>query len=260
MSDMQNSIQRLSLQASAFLLTPSKSRPSGASVVAPDSPHPFSRLLSGFQMPRGRFLANDESDSGVRYFGPTSLTTIMHDMSDLIINPPCNAGSEGEPVRECALLARRKIDILGQDRDDEPITEDAMLTAPPSYLLDAMIEQYFATINPLFPIWTKNKFTRLATTSRQSENFALNLAFHICANNLILMSLTTKSIRPPSREKAQSEHTHKNSSIDLDLIQTFLTNAKRAIKNVALLLPPCLINVQALLSLVCQLTCKTLQS
>ena len=185
----------------------------------------------------------------MRYFGPTSLTTIMHNMGDLIMNYPYT-GSDCGRVRECALLARRKIEILRQDEEDEPVEKDSLPTAPPYYLLDAMLEQYLTSISPLLSFWTKNKSIRLPTASREFENVARTLAFSVCSNNLILMSLTTKSIQPRSGEKPQSEQMHRNPSIDLDLIKTFLTNAKHAIKNVELLLHPCLINVQALLSLV----------
>jgi len=41
------------------------------------------------------------------------------------------------------------------------------------------------------------------------------------------------------------------SSIDFDVIAGFLTNAKRALKNIDQFVSPRLINVQALLSLVC---------
>lgn len=174
----------------------------------------------------------------------------MLGMSDLVITSLYKGSEDGGRVPDFFQLAWRRIETLQKDREDESLKENTLPTAPPSYLLDAMLQQYFTTINPLFPIWIEEKFTRLATTSGHCDDVDSNLAFHICANNIILMSLTPRVIQPPSEEKTQAEGKRKNTSIDSDLIQTFLANAKRAIMNLELLLSPFLINVQALLSLV----------
>jgi hypothetical protein len=174
----------------------------------------------------------------------------MHDMNNLIIKPLGDNGSEEQIMRESALFAHHKIDLL-MDREEELIKDGSAPTAPPFSVLEAMIEPYFATINPYFPIWTKEHFIRLATVSQESDYPDQDRAYVICCNNLILMTLTANSLRSRPGKQVQSKHRRKTSSIDFDLTRSFLTNAKRAIDNIELLLSPRLINVQALLSLVC---------
>lgn len=202
-----------------------------------------------FTRPLGRFLTNlnDDNSSGERYFGPTSLESLVLDIKDVIAKL---LGSESQRLRECALLAQRKIDLLIGRGHEELIKDGSPPTAPPFAILDAMIEPYFATINPHFPIWTKEQFNRMATALRQSTSPEQNAASIISCNNLILMTLTANSLRSRWGRPVQIKHAHKSSSIDFDVTTGFLTNAKRAIENIELVLSPRLVNVQALLSLV----------
>jgi hypothetical protein len=145
-------------------------------------------------------------------------------------------------VRECALLAHHKIDLLIA-WEEELIKDGSAPTAPPFSVLEAMIESYFATIKPHFPIWTKEHFIRLATASQESDFPDQDRAYIICSNDLILMALAANSLRSRPGKQVKSKRTRKTSSIDFDLTKSFLTNAKRAIENVELLLSPRLINV-----------------
>ncbi len=205
--------------------------------------------IAEFRKPVGQFLSIQSGTSGGRYFGPTCLEFLMHDMDTLVIQPLQDSRPEIETMGEVVLLAHHKIECL-LGRDDELIQDGSAPTSPPYSVLDAMIEPYFAAINPYFPVWSKENFVRLALASQYSEGPDEDYAFVICSNNLILMTLAANSFRSRSARQMQSTHRSRSSSVDSDLTRTFLTNAKRAIKNIEPLLSPRLINVQALLSLV----------
>lgn len=205
--------------------------------------------IAKFRKPVGHFLSIHNGTSGPRYFGPTCLESLMHDMNTRIIQPLQDSRPEIETMGAVVLSAHHKIEsLLG--RDDELIQNKSTPTSPPYSVLEAMIEPYFAAINPYFPIWTRGHFVQLALASQRFEGPDQDLAFITCSNNLILMTLAANSLRSRSAQQAQSTHKSQSSSVDFDLTRTFLTNAKRAIQNVELLLSPRLINVQALLSLV----------
>lgn len=159
---------------------------------------------------------------------------------------------ERHTVKECVMQAQRKIDLLvGQGQETPIIGEKSPPAMPPFAILDAMIEPYFTTTNDHFPIWTKKRFTQMATTLRQATPSERDLASIVCCNNLIIMAMSADSLGSHQRESMISKQSHKTSSIDFDLIAGFLTNAKRAVSNIDQLVSPHLINVQALLSLVC---------
>ncbi|KAL8945378.1 MAG: hypothetical protein Q9211_000087 [Gyalolechia sp. 1 TL-2023] len=204
--------------------------------------------IAEFRKPVGQFLSVQSGISGGRYFGPTCLEFLMHDMDTLVIQPLQDSWLENKTMGEVVPLAHHKIECL-LGRDDELIQDGSAPTSPPYSVLEPMIEPYFAAINPYFPVWSKENFVRLALASQYSEGPDEDHAFIICSNNLILMTLAANSLRSRLARQIQSTHRSRSSSVDSDLTRTFLTNAKRAIKNIELLLSPRLINVQALLSL-----------
>ncbi|KAI4262738.1 MAG: hypothetical protein L6R42_002087 [Xanthoria sp. 1 TBL-2021] len=190
-----------------------------------------------FRKPVGHFLPIHRGTSGRRYFGPTCLESLMHDMNTRIIQPLQDSRPEIETMGAAVLSAHHKIEFL-LGRDDELIQNGSLPTSPPYSVLEAMIETYFAAINPYFPIWTKGHFVQLALASQRFEGPDQDLAFITCSNNLILMTLAANSLRSRSAQQAQSTHKSQSSSVDFDLTRTFLTNAKRAIQNIELLLSP----------------------
>lgn len=256
--DTQKSLKRLFEEPSAALsavarrtashsehTTESSSRWSSERNGQPSSPS----LAKGlFARTLGRF--HKDSNNSERYFGPTSLDSLMLDMKDVITE---DLELETQTLKECVLQAQRRIDDLVGQGEDELIIDRSPPTAPPFAILDAMIEPYFATISYHVPIWRKESFSRMATALRQSTPSERDLASIICCNNLILMALSANTLCSHRAESLRTKQARKNSSIDLDVISGFLNNAKRALKNIDQLVSPRLINVQALLSLVCTL-------
>lgn len=201
-----------------------------------------------FKRPLGHFLNGQNGETGERYFEPTSTASLLYDMRDLVLEPLINSEPENEGLRECALLARKRFDLL-VSREEVVSRGGTLPTAPPISILKAMVEPYFATINPQFPIWTKASFNRITTALEEIDSSGQDLGLVVCSNNLILMTLAATMLRAPSHP-SKPRSARNSSSIDLDLIKGFLANARRAIEHAELLLSPRLVNVQALLSLV----------
>lgn len=219
----------------------------GYLLESPPSWPPESVTRPVFTRPLGRFLTDHNNGYSERYFGPTSLDSLILDIKDVITE---RLASETPTLRESALLAQGKIDCLVGRGEEELMKDGSPPTAPPSVILDAMIEPYFATINHHFPIWTKERFKRMATDLRQSTSPERDLASIICCNNLILTTLTANSLCSRRGKPVQNKHQRNTSSMDSHVITGFLRNAERALENMDKLVSPRLINVQALLSLV----------
>jgi hypothetical protein len=131
------------------------------------------------------------------------------------------------------------------------VSDGSVLTGPPLVIVEAMIEPYFEMVNPHMPLWTKESFRRLMESAPESSNASDKRAYDVCANNLVLLTLQAKSLHSKAVSSRTSTEASGASSIDMDLIRSFIANAKRALENVELLLlNPSLLTLQALLSLV----------
>lgn len=172
----------------------------------------------------------------------------MLDIRDIIVE---RFQAETNGPSEHAQEAQNKINLLIFQRERPFLNEGPPPMPPPFAILDAMIEPYFATYNQHFPIWRKEKFIEIANDLRYSASPERDHASIVCCNNLILVTLAANSLRSCRGRQTQPKYTYKRSSIDSDIIAGFLGNAKRAIEHIGLLLSPGLLNLQALLSLVC---------
>lgn len=193
---------------------------------------------------RGRFLKTP--DDRERYFEPTSLDSVILDTKDFIAD---SVQPDSFKSRETLKQAQSKIDLLFRERQEDAIRDASMPTIPPSAVLEAMIDPYFTTINSSFPIWTKEKFCQMSSALRTSNAFEQNLASIICCNNVIILALSAHSFNCRKVKLSTVKQADKVSSSDANFIRGFLANAKRALKHLDQLMSPCLINVQALLSL-----------
>ncbi|KAI1209353.1 uncharacterized protein F4807DRAFT_91319 [Annulohypoxylon truncatum] len=248
LAETQNSVKRLAagtpiLTDDPVVLQPSHTWPT------PEDTSPITYNAPIFKRPLGHFLRGQNVENTERYFEPTSLESLLYNIRDSIIEPLVSGGSQNQCVREHALLAQQKFDLL-VIREEKTIRDGTLPTAPPISILKAMIEPYFSTINPHFPIWTKESFERVVTSLQETDSSDQDLGRVVCSNNLILMTLAANLLHPPRPDKSNRSRSVRNtSSIDLDLTKGFLANARRAIENAELLLSPRLVNVQALLSL-----------
>ncbi|KAG5932551.1 hypothetical protein E4U53_001269 [Claviceps sorghi] len=213
----------------------------------PGATAPENALRQLFARPLGRVVESGSHIFGTRYFGPTSLDCLMLEFGDLISH---RISLDSQAWGDAGVLIRDKIDaFVGCPKSKLRTGVISAPTGPPLAILDAMIDPYFTNVNPSFPIWKKDKFLEMVDSLRHTSSCAESRwAPIICCNNVILLTLNADSMRSVQRKMAQSGMIGNVSSLDSDLIAGFLANSKCAIENLGLV-SPCLINLQALLSL-----------
>lgn len=174
----------------------------------------------------------------------------MLDFEDCIAN---DSRLQADGGRVVGGLIQENTKVFVESRDHKsPQRPASTPTVPPFVIIEAMIEPYFENINPHFPIWSKEGFRKIMHSRRHSASPEFDWASIVCCNNLILINLTADSVHSFQRKLNQSGTIANSHCVDYDLIAGFLTNAKRAIDNIGLLVVDLrLINLQALLSLVC---------
>lgn len=186
-----------------------------------------------------------------RYYGSTSLVSLMQDMAVILQTNTCGMdNTQTNSTR--ATAAREEILKLAEPHDMYArVSDGSILTGPPLVIVEAMIEPYFEMVNPHMPLWTKESFLRLIDSAPGASNASDKRAYDVCANNLVLLTLQAKSLHSRAVSSRANTEASVASSIDMDLIKSFIANAKRALENVELLLlNPSLLTLQALLSLV----------
>ncbi|KAL8335895.1 hypothetical protein RB598_009872 [Gaeumannomyces tritici] len=220
-----------------------------------------------------------------RYFGPTSLTSLLHNFDDLPMPRPSGSGSGGSQAKPSMVLAtaaappdrapaaaaaaaggahgsladaaervRRLASVHRERQGARDATAGgadgrAMVKEPSMLILVALIDPYFELCNPHLPIWTRAGFRRLLDAAQESGGGAApstSLTFAMCANNLVLLTLIDRALRVQATSGGSMRC---NGTIDVEVIQSHVENASRAVLHVGKLLEPRLVNVQALLSL-----------
>ncbi|KAF7558656.1 hypothetical protein G7046_g5505 [Stylonectria norvegica] len=95
-------------------------------------------------------------------------------------------------------------------------------------------------------LWPKEGFRALIDCAAEVTNNLTKRAYDVCANNLVLLTLQAQLLHSRATCAAEAPAT---TSIDLELIRSFIVNAKRALGKIELiLLTPSLLSLQALLS------------
>lgn len=146
--------------------------------------------------------------------------------------------------------------LLDAEYQDKPCYNDSLIEVPPVTILEAIRAPYFEFLYPDMPLWTRQGFDRLVEVCHASTgNEAVDRAGIVCANNVALLTLTANSLRLMSKQYRKPRpltpiEKQGLSSMELNLLTTFLVNAKHALSRIEQLLWPSLANVQAFLSLV----------
>ncbi|KAF7542498.1 hypothetical protein G7Z17_g11519 [Cylindrodendrum hubeiense] len=206
--------------------------------------------IPGTGAPCGRRCIVRNVNGHERYYGSTSFFSLMHDMAAVIL---ANLHNEQDSLETAttATAAREELLQLAESHDVYArVSDGSVLTSPPLVIIEAMIDPYFDMVNPCMPIWTKDGFRSLMASVDGSTDASHKLAYNVCANNLVLLTLQTKSLHSRATSSIPCTEAPTASSIDMDLIKSFIVNAKRALENVEpLLLNPSLLSLQAILSL-----------
>ncbi|EAW08500.1 Zn(II)2Cys6 transcription factor domain-containing protein [Aspergillus clavatus NRRL 1] len=113
---------------------------------------------------------------------------------------------------------------------------------PPLAILQAMAITYFDMLNDSFPMFSRDKIEEHMEHYDESWNDSQDVAYSLCFNNIILLTLMAKVRRHLAQDVP--------AVIELELLKTFSDNALGAFGSLESLLYPRIANVQALLSLV----------
>ncbi|KAJ5168929.1 uncharacterized protein N7482_004523 [Penicillium canariense] len=191
------------------------------------------------------YLAKDRTE---RLMGPTSLRALALDVKENVLDGLRNDVSR---TLEAISASRKLVQLM--DSWDQPtkLLADGQPVKPPQSILEAMMSCYFESFNPILPLWTREGFNKLASSCEAQQHPGLKRVYAVSASNMILLTLTTKSLQAESerRSRSRSPNCNASSPMEGDFSRTFVTNARRAINNLELLVHPRIENIQALLSL-----------
>ena len=200
-------------------------------------------------------LVNDQ------YYGTSSIASLFSEIEALL--EACSTdrknatGAEAatipkDGVQECQLaLHNMAKTLLYHDSLDLP-GEDLPPTLPPQRVLEATVELYFSQVNSILPVFRKGTLCERVRRIYSTGSNQADIAWVLCFNNMILQTLSTDTIQ--SSNPSEDNHMPQGESPEKELLQPLLTNYRRGLKKLDRLLKPKLVNVQALLSMVSNLT------
>lgn len=206
----------------------------------------------GTSISRGRRRSVRNVSGREHYYGSTSFVSLMQDVAAIIQADLCSVEQNAAEVVTAATVAREELLQLIEPCDVyNRISDGSILTSPPLVIIEAMIDPYFEMVDPYMPLWTKEGFRTLMRSAENPQNASRKRAYDVCANNIVLLTLQAKHIHSHASSRVLCTKAPPPSSIDIDLIRSFIINANRALENVELLLlNPSLLSLQALISLV----------
>ena len=129
----------------------------------------------------------------------------------------------------------------------DPVNDSLPASSPPLGILAPMIDPYFDNLNPHMPIWSRNYFRSLVDELQLSQNELLHKGHDISLHSVAILTLTAKLSISSVHSRPSSPSW---SSIDMEFVKYFLSNAMKAVQDFQDYLTQRLSNVQALLALV----------
>ena len=263
--------QHISLTTTSLQSTKAKSTDEDIDVQ--ETTNPQSTLISGDQSPansedrilppeqRNRYLVT-EGGGYERFFGSGSMYSIWIEIISATEQLFARSSSEAQtpqiPPRSANLAVvaplspdlqaalQRACDHL-QKYCAEPPGEDCSdrnsLSLPPRYLLETFLDPFLKDLNPILPIFNRSSLLEAIRVQYDSSRQQVDPAWATCFNNIILHILTTKAHGSNVESPSQN-------AMDDNLRLTYLINAQRSYSNLAALLKPRVVNVQAVLSMV----------
>ncbi|KAF5575848.1 fungal specific transcription factor [Fusarium pseudocircinatum] len=252
MSDIQATLARLdSRTGETLLLTPASrdlqdplslnfsTHAYGSTSSTPNSSHP-----RGTALRPGHFRLLHRADGTHQYVGSTSLDSLINNLTHSILVPSCQAPCQQIATRNELIVAKERLfQIVSEAELLPPLRNSSPPTTPPLGILQPMIDQYFDNINRHMPIWSRDRFQDFIADTQLASTDQPHAARVIFCNSLAILILTAKLA-------SSSTNSGPNwSSIDLELVKYFLSNATWAVHNLHELMTHRLSNIQALLSL-----------
>ena len=263
--------QHISLTTTSLQST--KAKASDEDIDLQETTNPQSALISGDQSPansedrilppeqRNRYLVT-EGGGYERFFGSGSMYSIWIEIisateqlfarssseaqnpqipprsSNLAVVAPLSPDLQSALQRACDHLQKYCAEPPGEDCSDRN-----PLSLPPRYLLETFLDPFLKDLNPILPIFNRSSLLEAIRVQYDSSRQQVDPAWATCFNNIILHILTTKAHGSNVESPSQN-------AMDDNLRLTYLINAQRSYSNLAALLKPRVVNVQAVLSMV----------
>jgi hypothetical protein len=177
-----------------------------------------------------------------RYFCSASLASLLLEATlikeRMTVSEGDNSFGSSSPPSKSPLDYVTELSL--QDRID--LSNDGLsLALPPKIILDAMVDLYFTGIHELLPIFNKRNFEANLDAIYSGRTTGSDRAWTLCFNNIVLLSLTPKTLQSMNRQ------TH----MDTGLLKSFIDNSRRGFQGLEDFLQPILCNVQVLITMVC---------
>ncbi|KAF5554276.1 fungal specific transcription factor factor [Fusarium mexicanum] len=251
MSDIQATLARLDYNTGETLFTPASrtvqdpvslnfsTHTHGSTSSTSKSPHPRDTALRP-----GHFRLLHRADGTHQYFGSTSLDSLINNLTHSILVPSSQTPCQHIATRNELMVAKHRLFQIVSEAEFLPSPKNSSPpTTPPLGILQPMVDEYFDNINRHMPIWSRDRFQDFIADMQLSSGDQPHAAHGIFCNSLAILILTAK-LASSSRNSGSSW-----SSIDLELVKYFLSNATWAVHNLHELMTQRLSNIQALLSL-----------
>lgn len=149
-----------------------------------------------------------------------------------------------DPALRIAL--RRQLQNFPLPQCQQPVvaSDHKPITTPPRFLVDLFVNNFLRNINIRFPIFEETLLYRAIDTYYSGESSGDSSAWTSIFNNIVLIGL---GFEVQVAEATQSNIRNMNN----DLLPSFLQNCDRALADLDSFTCPSIINVQALIMLVC---------
>ncbi|KAH7231468.1 hypothetical protein B0J15DRAFT_410164 [Fusarium solani] len=105
-----------------------------------------------------------------RYYGSTSLVSLMQDMAAIIQSNICETENNQASLTRATGAREEILQLAEPYHVYTHVSDGSVLTGPPLVIVEAMIEPYFEIVNPHMPLWTKESFRRLMASAGESSN------------------------------------------------------------------------------------------
>ncbi|KAF4958426.1 hypothetical protein FGADI_2348 [Fusarium gaditjirri] len=212
---------------------------SGSTSSTPDSSH--SRCTS---LRPAQFRLLHRADGPHQYVGSTSLDSLINNFTHSILVPSCQNPYQHMATRNDFMVAKDRLFQIASEAELLPSPRNlSPPTTPPLGIIQPMIDPYFDNINRHMPIWSRDRFRDFIADMQLASGDQPHAAHVIFFNSLAILILTAKLASTSGNPGSNW------SSIDLELVKYFLSNAAWAVHNLQELMTQRLSNIQALLSL-----------
>ena len=194
-----------------------------------------------------------------QYYGPSSLMSLIAKIcsslqdcvkseEDFCMNDRSDSSADGS-LQECMIMMDGMAKSLEEEKRIDQSSDGRPLSLPPQELLEDFLQIYFDHINWTLPLFHKDTFLQNVRRTYELGPEANN-AWILCFNSIMLLILNNRAPAAPKNGE-DPESILADDTMAADLIKPLHANFKRGLNELQSLLEPSLVNVQALILMVC---------